>query len=503
MVARRSSIVVLLGVACSSAAPYQRSQEPLPAQQQDDTARRVALLKESTPPANEILRSLGEYQVVGWNMRRLAAQACGRVQDRECVVALGQRAKYDSDSDVQQVALDALVARCSSGGRAVLADVVSYRAALVVGDAHPNEGQPQNAAEAAQATRKHKAHKKSADKTPAAPAVPTDDTLVQAVVACPSADSVFLLVNAGYGGLEALLASTKVSPTDTEDRHSALKAIAALPPPLELTQAALTEAETKARQEGEAHLAAGREALASGDLDKATREAAAAESLGAAAADLKSATAAARDAEFKRHVQKAHVLVKKDDPDGAMAQVEKAEAIAGGAGSLRELRKAIASTPTERRRERGRKAEELRAEKMRLREEALLAAEARKPGVRETTQGVRDLRKGPCRYDAIGGRMVARVGPRLYEFVPMNASCVTNVWSGGAIVYSATHKDSYGNTFCEHALLETKRTDFSRGGSFSVCVRPTSKNREVRLQSGFKKGIAVWTEDSAGPRTPG
>jgi hypothetical protein len=383
---RAFSTVVLLGIACSTAAPHQRAQEPV--QQQDDTERRIALLNQPAPPVEEIRRSLDEYlSNIGTGrppflLRHLALQACGRVQDRNCVSTLGALAKHDAVSDVQSIGmlsiqeradiLDALVARCASGGREVLAAVVSDRAGLVTHDAPPKEAQAQKPVDTAPTGRRNKAHKKSADKASPAPAAPTDAALVQAVAACPSADSVFLLVNAGYGDLEALLASTKVPPGhDPEDRRHALTAMAALPPPSELTRAALAEAEAKAearRREGEAHLAAGREALASGDLDKAAMEANAAESLGVAAVDLKSATAAARDAEYRHHVQKARALVKKNDPDGAMAEVEKAEAVAGGSGSLAELREAIARTPTALRRGRIRQAEERSAEQKRIRE---------------------------------------------------------------------------------------------------------------------------------------
>jgi hypothetical protein len=478
-------------------------------QQQDDTERRIALLNQPAPPADEIRRSLEEYQLdveatgrPSSLLRRLAAQACGRVQDQECVVTLGKRTKYDSDPDVQQAALDALVARCGSGGREVLADVVSYRAGVVARDTCSEGGQPQKPAEVAPTTR-HKAHKakKSTDKTPAVPAAPTDAALVEAVTACPSADSVFLLVNAGYDGLEALLAATKVPPA--EDRLLALKAIVVLPPPLELARVALTDAETKARHEAEAHLAAGREALAASDFDKATREASAAESLGVAAADLKAATTVARDVEFKRHVQKARALVKKDDPDGAMAEVNQAEALVGGSGSLKELREAIAKTPTARRRERIRQAEERRLERMRRVEEARVAAEARKPGARETPSSVRDLRRGPCRYDAIGGRLVARIGPHTYEFVPMNRSCVTDVLQGGSVAYEAEGRDALGNYYCEHALLEATRTKFSSSGTFDSCVRPVFRIRNVPLKNGFSQKVRVWTEDTDGPITPG
>jgi hypothetical protein len=466
-----------------------------------ETERRISVLKEPMPPAEEIRRSLEDYR---WDLRRLAAQACGRVRDRECLVVLGQRAKqsFVSDGDKAQ-ALDGLVARCGSGGREVLADVAHHLASLVVRRAPPSDVQEPAPAAVQAPLRPKKAHKSTEKAAANAPPPPTDRVLVDAVAGCPSADAVWVLVRAGYGGLEGLLASNRV-PTfkDNEDGRPTLKALVTLPPPAEQARVALQEAETKARLEGEAHLAAAREGLAAKDFDKAMTEAQAAELHGVAAADVRAASEAARASEVEMHVKRARALVKKNDPDGATAEVDAAEAIVGGPGSLTELREAISRTPAARRREHLRQAEERRLERERKVEEARVAAEAKKPGAQETPVGVRALRKGPCRHDAIGGRIVARVGPRTYEFIPMNRSCVTNVLAGGSVVYESDGRDSYGY-YCGRALLETTRSRFSSSGTFDTCVRPVFRIQDVPLKNGFTKKVRVWTEDSEGPTVPG
>jgi hypothetical protein len=158
------------------------------------------------------------------------------------------------------------------------------------------------------------------------------------------------------------------------DEVARLTAIAALPEPRGAVAAALAEAQAAIemkkraaeaeaearRREADGHLLAARDALAAAKYDDAVRDADAAEHAGGAVGDLRQEISTAREATSQQHQQQAREFIRKNDPDAALKEVERAEAL--GSGSLAQLRDAIANTPKARHREALRKQEARRDE---------------------------------------------------------------------------------------------------------------------------------------------
>jgi hypothetical protein len=287
------------------------------------------------------------------------ALACAKTPDPACEKGISDRA--GSHEFVSQCSLP-LAAQCDEGAREIL--FVEVRAWLWFG-AGRNRPRPEGVNGRA------------------------ETLLARALQACPSAGAVYALAQEEDDRFSEVLDELHVPRRAVGDEVARLSAIAALPEPKGAVMAALAEAQAAAekndkaeaeveawRREAQGHLLAARDALAAAKYDDAIREADAAEHAGAAIADLRKEISAAKEVASRLHQQRAREFVKKNDPDAAREEVEKAEALTGGPSLLTDLREAIARTPKARHQEALRKKEARRKEAEARREEARRRKEA-------------------------------------------------------------------------------------------------------------------------------
>lgn len=86
----------------------------------------------------------------------------------------------------------------------------------------------------------------------------------------------------------------------------------------------------------------------------------------------------------------------------------------------------------------------------------------------------RDIRsQGRCKQAFIPGQLIAKIGPSTYEWKYFGR-CPGE---------------------CTHFILKTVKTEFEQGGRFQLCVKRDYEVVEVDTNDGFKKVVAVFTED--------
>lgn len=329
--------LMLVGAGCVTGTPYQRAMA----------------LQEGRAGMDEINRSLLDQN---WKLRCLAARACGSSTDIQCSDRVRHLVATDPDENVRACALEGLAARCEHGGREALA--------VITDESLPNPGRVPVAA------------------------------LIEAIVSCPSPDGILALAKGN--GEEFRDALTRVTatpelPMEARERATFLTKIADLPGPKLKVEAALADARERVRQheaEDSARraqqrqdeqqrqhsvanaLAAAERLLDSEDLEAAEVSIDEAERLGANVAALRGRLEEARTKKGRAHLAAAWRFVKKDRPDEADEERQKAAALGVEDEKLTD---AIEQTPTMRRRVREAEAEERRQakeeERERLREE--------------------------------------------------------------------------------------------------------------------------------------
>ncbi len=305
--------------------------------------RRERLLRSEAPPPSEVKQALEDYmQPEG--IRCLAAGACGRSAEAGCIQVLQELAAGSVYSEVRRCSAEVLAARCTTGGREAISDVISRR----VRTGRDGPVPPSS-----------KAGEASTGPAEARVEVFIDEWLVAAVQQCPSADGVYALVKEEDQAFVGLVDALHLPRRGARDEMARLTAISTLPEPKTVATAAVVAMERSQREanaaaevrrrEADGHLVAARDVLAAAKYDDAVREADAAERAGASVADLRKAISGAKEAASRQHQQRAREFVKRNDPDAALEEVQKAEALVGV--ELTDLRGAIAKTPKVRHRE--------------------------------------------------------------------------------------------------------------------------------------------------------
>ncbi len=326
------------------------------------------------PQQVEVKQALEDYtQPTG--IRCLAAATCGRSEEVDCLRALEELAATNFDVDLQRCSNEALVARCAKGGREAIAAAIKRGTRTTRYEPPPSSpGAEESQTPVARRARAKKRSRRNntelvgqkeepvSEPTERRVEVLLDGWLVTALQQCPSADGVYALLKEEDRDFAPLVDALHLPHRGAGDELARLTAIWSLPEPK--TDAAAAVAER--RREADSHLVAARDALTAAKYDDAVREADAAERAGASVADLRKEISGAKEAAGQQHQSRAREFVKKNDPDGALEEVEKAEALMGGPASLTDLREAIAKTPKARGREALRKAEVRREEGRRV-----------------------------------------------------------------------------------------------------------------------------------------
>lgn len=172
---RWAAAVLLAGTNCVSGTVYQR-----------------ATSLQETPSVDEVRSRLADEN---WKLRCLAAQACGRSPDAECLKTTAALLTSDKSSEVRACASDAMVERCNTGGRTLLVEVA---ATIAEGPLRSD----------------------------------VVDEVAEVITECPSADALWALVGSvRTRGALRKLGLEETAPKSASDRYEWLQAIAKFPPP--------------------------------------------------------------------------------------------------------------------------------------------------------------------------------------------------------------------------------------------------------------------------------
>lgn len=337
-------------------------------------SERGLALQEGKVGAEEIARGMSDPD---WHLRCLAARACGATTHPACMARLSELMINDADERVQACSLRAVAARCDTGERAER--LTEARDLLGRIAWQPGEG----------------------------PGPIFTRAFADAVVTCPSADAALTLATAkDPAAQEAFLSLLpgRPLPTGPHELASYLGAVARLPPPRSRTEAAVADAQARSSQLAEeeaaqrAREASRRNAEAEArvkdeqarkeaEVAKCTENAVAAirgrdavvaasylaqvEQLGADATPLRRQVEKLKLELAAEHLARGWQLVRKDQPTEAELELREAGVLGGWDQRMEELEKAIAKTPSARRR----RAEAERAERQRVIAEARQRAE--------------------------------------------------------------------------------------------------------------------------------